>query len=373
MSAHAGIEYSGAAFGRPSPQILTKAWRVKNQRFAPRAAEVSLASTYLGEDSVTPANLAAGLAVYPGYCYGSYNNIAAIKARFPGKRYVSLTPVLQSAVPAMCIDIEPGDANPGQAAEFFRLASHDGAIKPWFYTSAGDMQAVINNLAAAGINRTRYFLWSAHWIGLHICSKSACGYPQADATQYLSNSKYDSDVFSTYMFAAPDPYPTLQLGSSGAPVETLQVRLNDWHKAVNSNPAVTVDGGFGALTEVAVKDFQGHFKLTVDGVVGPVTWTALRKTYVPPPKPTPPPPKPTPKPTPKPAPLPVLSLTSPLTSGAAVKTLQARLNAHGAHLVVDGVFGPVTEAAVKAFQAAQKLAVDGIVGPVTWAALDKAA
>jgi peptidoglycan hydrolase-like protein with peptidoglycan-binding domain len=38
-------------------------------------------------------------------------------------------------------------------------------------------------------------------------------------------------------------------------------------------------------------------------------------------------------------------------------------------LVVDGIFGPKTEAAVKSFQRGNGLAVDGIVGPHTWAAL----
>lgn len=53
-----------------------------------------------------------------------------------------------------------------------------------------------------------------------------------------------------------------------------------------------------------------------------------------------------------------------------IKSYQAALNAKGfGPLVVDGIRGPKTIAAVKAFQAASNLTVDGIVGPKTMAAL----
>lgn len=51
--------------------------------------------------------------------------------------------------------------------------------------------------------------------------------------------------------------------------------------------------------------------------------------------------------------------------GNDVKTLQSKLN-----LIADGVFGPITEEAVKDFQKANGLSVDGIVGAKTWAKLD---
>ena len=52
-----------------------------------------------------------------------------------------------------------------------------------------------------------------------------------------------------------------------------------------------------------------------------------------------------------------------------VKTLQYLLRAHGHNLIVDGIFGPNTDAAVRAFQQQHGLAVDGIAGPQTLAAL----
>ena len=52
-----------------------------------------------------------------------------------------------------------------------------------------------------------------------------------------------------------------------------------------------------------------------------------------------------------------------------VRSLQYLLNARGAKLTVDGVFGPKTKAAVVAFQRAHHLTVDGVVGAKTWSVL----
>jgi len=52
-----------------------------------------------------------------------------------------------------------------------------------------------------------------------------------------------------------------------------------------------------------------------------------------------------------------------------VETLQYLLRARGHNVTVDGIFGPATDSAVRAFQQQKGLAVDGIVGPATWSAL----
>jgi len=52
-----------------------------------------------------------------------------------------------------------------------------------------------------------------------------------------------------------------------------------------------------------------------------------------------------------------------------VQSLQYLLRARGHGVAVDGIFGPDTDAAVRAFQRQRGLAVDGIVGPNTWGAL----
>ena len=66
---------------------------------------------------------------------------------------------------------------------------------------------------------------------------------------------------------------------------------------------------------------------------------------------------------------PTVSLGS---TGEDVKNLQVVLNATVADnsLVVDGVFGNLTEEAVMAFQKQYGLTIDGIVGDQTWAVVD---
>ncbi len=62
-------------------------------------------------------------------------------------------------------------------------------------------------------------------------------------------------------------------------------------------------------------------------------------------------------------PLPILRFGS---TGAAVRVLQRLLIANGYVMRVDGVFGPLTETAIKVFQNRRKLRSDGIVGQKTW-------
>ena len=57
------------------------------------------------------------------------------------------------------------------------------------------------------------------------------------------------------------------------------------------------------------------------------------------------------------------------SQGHPIRTLKFLLRARGHNLAVDGIFGSVTEAAVKAFQTDKGMAGDGIVAPQTWSAL----
>ncbi len=129
------------------------------------------------------------------------------------------------------------------------------------------------------------------------------------------------------------------------PIRTLQYLLRH-----HGHPEVAVDGIFGPVTAAAVRAFQRSRGLHVDGVVGNQTWPAL------------------------------IVQVRQGSKGDAVRAVQSQFHARNLSgdpskgLQVDGIFGPKTDAAVRAFQRAlhqdiPSVTVDGIVGPVTWRAL----
>jgi peptidoglycan hydrolase-like protein with peptidoglycan-binding domain len=72
--------------------------------------------------------------------------------------------------------------------------------------------------------------------------------------------------------------PILRKGQHAGepPVERLQLMLN-FVKGVDD---LDVDGIFGPKTEAAVRAFQQNGNLSVDGIVGKQTWTALLRHWL---------------------------------------------------------------------------------------------
>lgn len=62
--------------------------------------------------------------------------------------------------------------------------------------------------------------------------------------------------------------PTLQDGSTGQPVKAVQLIVAGANR-------ITIDGVYGSITEGYVKFYQGLAGLTVDGIVGPLTWNKM--------------------------------------------------------------------------------------------------
>jgi peptidoglycan hydrolase-like protein with peptidoglycan-binding domain len=69
--------------------------------------------------------------------------------------------------------------------------------------------------------------------------------------------------------------PTLSQGSSGNAVKEAQCQLN-LSLSPATHPRLSIDGQFGPRTTQAVRSFQACAGISVDGVIGPVTWSYLR-------------------------------------------------------------------------------------------------
>lgn len=143
----------------------------------------------------------------------------------------------------------------------------------------------------------------------------------------------------------------LRRGSEGEAVARLQRQLVEHGYTREDGSPLRVDGKFGPVTEAAVMRFQARAGLVPDGVVGRDTAAAMHD--------------------------PALrdGLLRKGERGEAVERLQRRLidagitHVHGKPLVADGKFGPLTQAAVEAYQQKHGLPVDGVAGARTLDAL----
>lgn len=135
----------------------------------------------------------------------------------------------------------------------------------------------------------------------------------------------------------------LRTGDAGDAVRDLQHRLAGAGFTVSPSEI----GTFGSSTDAAVRAFQAHRSIRVDGAVGRETWSALvesgfelgdRLLY----------------------------LRSPNLRGDDVAELQHTLNRLGFDAGrEDGILGPDTAGALAEFQRNSGLSVDGIAGPAT--------
>ena len=141
--------------------------------------------------------------------------------------------------------------------------------------------------------------------------------------------------------------PTLKRGDESDDIVFLQQKLATAGFAL----ALSANGRFDASTAAAVADFQASRGLSVDGICGPHTWTALqeaswsigdRNLY----------------------------LSQPMLRGDDVAEVQLRLGSMGFDAGrVDGIFGPNTANAVEEFQLNSGLVADAVCGAATTAAL----
>ena len=160
---------------------------------------------------------------------------------------------------------------------------------------------------------------------------------------------------------------SIQQGAVGAQVAAVQYYLSYLAQTFYPTiPNIVPDGIFGAQTRSAVIAFQNTFGLTADGIVGPATWAALEKQFET-----------------------AYDDNNPGSYFGAYPGVVLREGNRGLRVQqmqfyllylhysyssipkinADGIFGPATTAAVRAFQAKFGLTQDGVVGLATWTEL----
>lgn len=126
-----------------------------------------------------------------------------------------------------------------------------------------------------------------------------------------------------------------------AQVLLLQKSFNKLKVRDGKGNSLIEDGILGTRTKEAVKRLQNIVGLTVDGIAGTNTWSYLNRILARP-----------------------LSSIKHQPAHEVIKYIQWRVR-----VTADGAWGPLTDAAVKRFQSANRLSADGWIGEQSWSKL----
>jgi hypothetical protein len=128
-----------------------------------------------------------GEAAVAGYVNGIFNDFDNIVKRFPHLKHLSIS--VFSGEDADALDVENGDATPGEAPGWVRKQHARGKARPVVYANASTMPQVVQALTDDGIKRDEYLLWVADYDG-------KADIPEGfDAKQYEDhNEEYDISI-----------------------------------------------------------------------------------------------------------------------------------------------------------------------------------
>lgn len=141
-------------------------------------------------DSVDIATVPADAQFLMGYNSGAWPTYGQMRDRFPKARVLSIA--VQADIDGDILDAEPGDATPGEVAEWVHRQFARGAKRPVVYSSVSQFPEILRLLADSGIGREDIRIWTAHYNGVeHLCGPGRCvdadrdGFNTvADATQW---------------------------------------------------------------------------------------------------------------------------------------------------------------------------------------------
>ena len=155
-------------------------------------------------DAITVAPIPPNPFSVAGYTAGAWPDYLALRRAFPQAHAVSIA--IQAGYRADCLDVEPGDASPGQAGAWAVADMRAGFAHPCLYSDLSEMPAVQASLRSSlGSGwRARVFLWLAWYRNV---PGLVAGY---DAVQYtdtcLGRNLDCSTVSLNFLSIAQPPY-----------------------------------------------------------------------------------------------------------------------------------------------------------------------
>lgn len=112
-------------------------------------------------DAIEVSQIPANAQAVAGYIGGKWPTYGELIKRFPKAKHLSIA--VFASLDAACLDIETGDASPGQAPAWVKRQKARGVKRPCLYANLSTMPAVKGALTKAGIKREDVRLWVAEW------------------------------------------------------------------------------------------------------------------------------------------------------------------------------------------------------------------
>jgi peptidoglycan hydrolase-like protein with peptidoglycan-binding domain len=122
-------------------------------------------------------------------------------------------------------------------------------------------------------NQLMNIIWNARRAAVVAASAALLAGGALAPSAFASTSQVKPHALSS-LCGFTSAQPTLAEGSSGTAVKQAQCELN-WAYANGHGSTLAVDGSFGPKTLAVTRAFQSCVHISVDGVIGPNTWSEL--------------------------------------------------------------------------------------------------
>lgn len=152
-------------------------------------------------DSVSLSEFPAHPFAALGYTSGAWPTFIPIRHRWPHTHAVSIA--VTASHHADCLDIEPGDATPGQAPGWVRADKSAGWARPCLYSSYWEFVSQVRPaLERAGIRRSQVFEIDANYEGCPRLDKTFDG---TQCTDHALGRNLDESVVTERFLSIAEP------------------------------------------------------------------------------------------------------------------------------------------------------------------------